>query len=126
MAIRRRMSAWGDIQSFGGKRLQDGEFAPIGSNRAGAQIRAGGRVASHDLWIPWDVRSRNCLVYRDSVLEGWDSLVGNRSSEESHRYTRFPRKFSSDFFPSLFLSSVLKYYQKFVRNRGSLIRRFIF
>lgn len=29
----RPMSAWGDIQSFGGKRLQDGGFGPIGSNR---------------------------------------------------------------------------------------------
>ncbi|RLU25847.1 hypothetical protein DMN91_002008 [Ooceraea biroi] len=73
------MSAWGDIQSFGSKRLQDGESAPIGSNRGGAQIRAGGRVALHDLWIPWDVRLRNCLVYRDSVLENLDGLA-NRSS----------------------------------------------
>jgi len=40
------MSAWGDIQSFGGKRLQDGGFGPIGSNRSGARIRGGGRVAS--------------------------------------------------------------------------------
>lgn len=33
--IRRGMSAWGDIQSFGGKRLQDGGSGPIGSNRGG-------------------------------------------------------------------------------------------
>lgn len=44
--IRRGMSAWGDIQSFGGKRLQDGGFGPIGSNRGGAWIRDSGRVAS--------------------------------------------------------------------------------
>lgn len=44
--IRRGMSAWGDIQSFGGKRLQDGGFGPIGSNRGEARIRDGGRVAS--------------------------------------------------------------------------------
>lgn len=44
--IRRGMSAWGDIQSFGGERLQDGGFGPIGSNRGGARIRGGGRVAS--------------------------------------------------------------------------------
>lgn len=43
--IRRGMSAWGDIQSFGGKRLQDGGFGPIGSNRGGARIRDSGRVA---------------------------------------------------------------------------------
>lgn len=35
--IRRWMSAWGDIQSFGGKRLQDGGFGPIASNRSGAR-----------------------------------------------------------------------------------------
>lgn len=45
-AIRHRMSAWGDIQSFGGKRLQDGGSGPIGSNRGCARIRGGGRVAS--------------------------------------------------------------------------------
>lgn len=46
--ILRGMSAWGDIQSFGGKRLQDGGFGPIGSNRSGVppRIRGGGRVAS--------------------------------------------------------------------------------
>lgn len=44
--IRRGMSAWGDIQSFGGKRLQDGGFGPIGSNRGGARIRDSRRVAS--------------------------------------------------------------------------------
>lgn len=44
--IRRGMSAWGDIQSFGGKHLQDGGFGPIGSNRGGARIRGGGQVAS--------------------------------------------------------------------------------
>lgn len=44
--IQRGMSAWGDIQSFGGKRLQDGGFGPIGSNRGGARIRDSGRVAS--------------------------------------------------------------------------------
>lgn len=38
--IRRGMSAWGDIQSFGGKRLQDGGFGPIGSNRGGARWSA--------------------------------------------------------------------------------------
>jgi len=40
------MSAWGDIQSFGGKRFQDGGFGPIGSNRGGARIHDSGRVAS--------------------------------------------------------------------------------
>lgn len=44
--IQRAMSAWGDIQSFGGKRLQDGGLGPIGSNRGGARIRDSGRVAS--------------------------------------------------------------------------------
>ena len=45
--IPRGMSAWGDIQSFDGKR-QDGGFGPIGSNRGGAPpwIRGSGRVAS--------------------------------------------------------------------------------
>lgn len=37
--IWRRMSAWGDIQSFGGKSFQDGGFGPIASNRGGAWKR---------------------------------------------------------------------------------------
>lgn len=51
----RGMSAWGDIQSFGGKRLQDGGFGPIGSNRGGARIRDSDELLCHDLWIPWDI-----------------------------------------------------------------------
>jgi len=100
MAIPRGMSAWGDIQSFGGKRLRDGESAPIGSNRGGARIRVGGRVAPHDLWIPWDVRPRNCLVYRDSIPEKLQGLVGNRSSEDPEdRRADFPRKFRESELP---------------------------
>ena len=81
------MSAWGDIQSFGGKRLQDGGFGPIDSNRV--EHYHGYVVADellrYDLWIPWDILSWNCLVYRDPVLEYLKDFVENRSFKESLR-----------------------------------------
>jgi hypothetical protein len=66
-----------------------------------------GYASADDLWIPWDVRPRNCLVYRDSVLEKPQSLVGNRSSGDpagvpisrgnSGRASFHPAPFSSFF-----------------------------
>lgn len=47
-----------------------------------------GRVASRDLWIPWDVLSRNCLVYRDLVLEYLEDLARNQSSGRSLPFSR--------------------------------------
>lgn len=38
-----------------------------------------GRVASRDLWIPWDILPRNCLVYRYPVLEYLEDLARNQS-----------------------------------------------
>jgi len=114
MAIARGMSAWGDIQSFGGKRLRDGESAPIGSNRGGARIRVGGRFMD-SLGRP--PAKLSCL----SGFGPGEAAEPRRESifRGSGRCADFPRKFrESELPPGSFLLFLLAFRGKRCRERS--------